>query len=503
MKTLNDKWNNLIGYSFTLLAVFVLGLVIAGCFGTDIWYDELFSVGMTSHSYKDIVKITANDVHPPLYYFYVKLIHDICGILMPQISEIVVLKLASILPAILMFIIGFTIIRKEYGKKVMGLFLFLFMSMPQLASYMVEIRMYSLASFFIMVAFLMTIRIVDRKGNVKVSFLFLFLCGIFTAYTQYYACVSIIALYLALLIWIVQQTEKRTYLKYWIFNVLASIICYVPWLFILKNQLEKVSDNYWILPLTLRSIFGCIKFIFLPVSYDVKVDYILAVLMILISMLAFILFMKKKPSKNQLFFVISGCFMLAFVIATGFVFSALNRPIFVYRYMIPCLPVIWLIIALLLDDMIKKKWTLILLIPFVMAGYFSIKGFYVEEHKKVEQMKITKEALEKIPQDAIIITNFDHVQAISAYYLKNKIYLYGGALDPLVPLMYENSGYMCDDKKVKELVLENKNVYYFGSFNARDEIIAEWNLNGVKAKEEGSYLLERYWFNIYQLYEKE
>ena len=171
--------------------------------------------------------------------------------------------------------------------------------------------------------------------------------------------------------------------------------------------------------------------------------------------------------------------------------------------MIPCLPVIWLIIAFLLNRMIDKRWALLLLLPFIIAGFFSMKGFYQEEHKKFEQMKTTEEALDQIPRDAVIITNFDHVQAISAFYLPNDIYLYGGVLDPLVSSMFENSGHVCDDAKVADLVAKNKNVYYLGSFNAREDIIAAWDKIEIASKEEGSYLLERYWFNIYQLYEKE
>lgn len=503
MKTINCRWNKLIGDFLTLIAFILLGVVIAQCFGKDIWYDEVFSVGMSSHSYRDIIQITANDVHPPLYYFYLKTLHDICAVFFPKVSEIIIFKLSSVLPAVGIFVIGFTSIRKEFGRRNMGLFLFLFMAMPQLANYMVEIRMYSLASFFITLAFIMTIRIANEKGKQYINFIVLFLCGIFTAYTQYYACIAIIALYINLLIWILLKMDKRVYLKYWIVSVLCSIICYLPWLFVLKKQLEKVTENYWILPLTFRSLFGCIKYIFLPVSIDIKADYILAVLMILVTVIAFILFIVKKPSKDQLFFVFSGFFMIALVIAAGFIFSILNRPIFIYRYMIPCLPVIWLIIAFLLNRMIDKKWTLLLLLPFIIAGFFSMKGFYQEEHKKFEQMKTTEEALDQIPRDAVIITNFDHVQAISAFYLPNDLYLYGGGLDPLVSSMFENSGHVCDDAKVVNLVAQNKKIYYLGSFNTREDIIAAWDKLGITAKEEGSYLLERYWFNIYQLYEKE
>ena len=46
---------------------------------------------------------------------------------------------------------------------------------------------------------------------------------------------------------------------------------------------------------------------------------------------------------------------------------------------------------------------------------------------------------------------------------------------------------------------EDRNVLFIGSFNSRDEIVDEWRKAGLTVEEQGSYLLERYWFNIYKV----
>ena len=46
---------------------------------------------------------------------------------------------------------------------------------------------------------------------------------------------------------------------------------------------------------------------------------------------------------------------------------------------------------------------------------------------------------------------------------------------------------------------EDRNVLFIGSFNSRDEIVDEWRKAGLTVAEQGSYLLERYWFNIYKV----
>ena len=47
--------------------------------------------------------------------------------------------------------------------------------------------------------------------------------------------------------------------------------------------------------------------------------------------------------------------------------------------------------------------------------------------------------------------------------------------------------------------MKERNVYFFGSFNSREELLKEWETEGIAYTEEGTYLLERYYFNVYHL----
>lgn len=42
-------------------------------------YDESYTIAMARNSFSNIVRITANDVHAPLYYFMVKIISILLG----------------------------------------------------------------------------------------------------------------------------------------------------------------------------------------------------------------------------------------------------------------------------------------------------------------------------------------------------------------------------------------------------------------------------------------
>ena len=599
--TPEEKWKNGCGILFLILGILSFFVCLFQAFGQDIWFDEVFSVNFIQHSYKEIAVLTGKDVHPPLYYWYLKFFHDIGKVLVPAASSIVLCKLASMLPFVGIFVYTLTAIRKNFGLHVAGLFWFLIMTMPQISNYTVEIRMYSLALFFITAAFVHSYELVcafpaqgvseaERTAEPGVAagteetaepgaagsevtsgaalasgsvtgenglikgwkknkhWLLFWGYGILTAYTQYYACVAVIAIYIALFVFFVVKAHKgktektsckKTHIhkeqlkeqeailtkapvKGWkaehtteqetgriagkcIGKVLLcaglSVLAYLPWLPFFFSQVRTVSSSYWIQPLTWKSIFGCMKYIFLPVSYTVRKNYVLACVMILVFGAAFLysFLMKRKDARGR-FFLLTGLWIAVFTTLIGFVCSILNRPIFVYRYLISCLGAMWLVAAVVLWDFIEKNWGILLFVPFLLSGYSNMQGFYGEENKKIAEMKATQSFLADFPKDAVVLCNFNHVQAVTACYLKdsNEIWLYGSNPEDLIAELLPQCRGLEDTTELPQLVKE-RDVYFFGSFNSREELLKEWETEGIAYTEEGTYLLERYYFNVYHL----
>lgn len=498
-----------IGIVLTILSLIALWVCVIHGLGEDIWFDEVFSVRFMQHGYSEIAWLTSQDVHPPVYYWYLKLFHDIVKVMVPAASSVVLCKLASVLPFLGIYVYAFTLVRKRFGIKVMGFFLFLVTTMPQIPNYTVEIRMYALALFFITAVFLHGHEIVlkcvkdkaDDTGNVGQTghWIAFWIYGILTAYTQYYACIAVIAVYISLFIFFLVQKQKKQMIKVMVYALL-SVAAYLPWLPSFISQVTTVSSNYWIQPLTFRSIFGCMKHVFLPVSYATTKNYILAVAMIVVFAVAFLYSYFKKKDVTHRYVLLCGLFIPVFTAFMGFVCSALNRPIFVYRYLIPCLGAMWLVAAYVIWDCFSKNWGILLLLVFLFAGHSNMQGFYNEEHKKIVEMESTQSFWEAFPSDAVVLCNFNHVQALSAYYLgeETPVYLYGGEPESLIAKLMPNCRSFTDTDKIKDLV-EKESVYFFGSFNSRDDLLAEWALDGITYTEEGTYLLERYYFNVYHL----
>lgn len=552
--------HNLIGYMLLIAAMIYMAVVFMCAQGDDIWYDEVFSLVFSKSSIKELIYFTANDVHPPFYYIYLKFMAGFLGLFIRNKSYIVLAKLASMIPWVGIFIIAVTYIRKRFSGLIAGLYIFMVTVMPQLGGFYIEIRMYSLAMFLITGAFVailsimnemdilsaddaQNMKIPDKKRAIKEyrgKFLIFFICGILTAYTQYYACVAIIGLYLILLIYLIINFKKnkaksndggvnadnvKAYkykLKLYLASVIVSVILYIPWLPTLYRQMTTVSASYWIQPLTIRSIFGCVKFLYLPVSGDGNINYILAILMILMTLLVTAGFLYLKPGYKDVLTGMSGYIVLGMVILIGFIFSIINRPIFVYRYMIPTLGVYYFSLAFMIGFILKKLLktantskqyvfcALLLtgiIVLIAMTGKHHFNGFFYEENVKVDNMPKTYEALNNIEAGSVVITNFDQVTFLMDYYLPKRdvnydIYLYEGETDPIVQLIVGKNQFLSEKDApslIKDAINEGRNVYFIGSFNSREDILDSWTTEGIEGHEEASVLLERYWFNVYQL----
>lgn len=499
MKKISWKIKDIVGILLLCSGAYILFRMIGFALSEDIWYDEVFSAGMMRYSYKEIVEFTAKDVHPPFYYWYLKAVADLGGFFFPGRDSVIFAKLASVFPMAGLWMMAATYLRKNFGWFSGGMFVFAIFSMPQLTGYSVEIRMYSLALLLVTSAYFFGYEAYRRKSNM--AFCGLFITGVCTAYTQYFSCIMVILLYLLVGIMIWKDSRIR---KKWLLCILGSVFCYLPWLGALVRQFTAVKGSYWIPPLSWRSFAGCIKFIYLPLGGYPVANYLMAIALILSTMVLAILYFCKKGSffcwfQGEGFLILLSWGILGGLIILGVGASILISPIFVYRYMIPGLGAYWFVYGLLLDKCDKKGLWLIITAITVAVGITNVKGVFWEENHRVTQMEETREGLGKIQEEDILIFNFNHVQATVGYYKNNESYLLYQEAEELIQEIYRDYGVIEEAAEIKELVKSGRKVWFLGSFNSREDIVEEWRQQGLQVTEEGSYLLERYWFNLYSV----
>ena len=568
-------WDKILGSVLCLIGMGMLCISVYLSFSSDIWYDELFTMGLANQSCGKLVSITARDVHPPLYYMIVRLFLGISGGLKGDIAyQAAVAKLVSIAPFFLCMIYALTKVRKNFGMLTAGLFCFLLPAMPKLADYTVEVRMYGWALFFVTAGMLHAYELAaprgvcgetSRAGNGRtpesrefarngggtgkkrrLDFAALTLYGLAACYTHYFACVAFAMIYFYLLIVFMAVHGDKEGRKKEIKSLFISGICcgagYLPWLIgAFTVQISQVKENYWIQPLTWRSLGGCVKFIFQFAFSGQTVSMIAGGVLFAVYGEMLLLFLagerktsqadgetgklqtgketekgrkadeRELPGRKKVFFLFGCLGVPAGIVFFGFLASILIRPVFVYRYMLPALGVFWLAFAIVLGEAKEKKLFFIPAVLFVIVtGIFNYRSFYGEEMWKRVQMREARQALSQIGGEDIVIFNFDQTQAVASCYLNNDTYLWYGKPEKLIREMYPKNhalveGEFSDEEGVralKELLWAKEGsgkgkVWFFGSGNARDEIIEKWEKAGIMADEKASVMIERYWFNIY------
>lgn len=156
------------------------------------WYDEAYTIALIKYPMEDIGTITSTDVHPPMYYYMLKIF---CGIFGESIFEMRIFSGLGIIASLLLAL--FTI-RRLLGEKTALAFMVLLVIMPVSQYLATEIRMYSWAMFFVLGCSIFAYKVYLRR--VFINYIFMMLFAIGAIYTHYYALVSVGVIYLLLCI---------------------------------------------------------------------------------------------------------------------------------------------------------------------------------------------------------------------------------------------------------------------------------------------------------------
>ena len=81
-----------------------------------------------------------------------------------------------------------------------------------------------------------------------------------------------------------------------------------------------------------------------------------------------------------------------------------------------------------------------------------------------------------------------------------KVYLYEAEPEALIKETVPGLETIDDPIDIANYLDAGKEVLFLGSFNSREDILREWNEQyQITSVNEGSYLMERYWFDVFKL----
>lgn len=220
------------------------GLYVTGLARSSLWFDEAFSAQIIQQSFQDIIRFTAADVHPPLYYFVLKAWTGLFG------TTEVALRSLSVIFSVTTVAVSYALIRRLFGRKVALIALVPVLLAPFLLRYAQEARMYALAALICISATYALVR--AEKGSKKWWTLYSILVAA-GLYTHYFTA----------LIWIthwvwrfaVHRFKKGILQPEWLLANMVALGLFLPWLPIAIDQMTTIqTDGFWIKPLNLDQL---------------------------------------------------------------------------------------------------------------------------------------------------------------------------------------------------------------------------------------------------------
>ncbi len=319
------------------IAIIILGsiFIMLGCFHTAMWFDESYSVAITNHSFSEIWSIGGHDVHPILYYWLLKIIFIFIGG-----KNVLVYRLFSAFALIILGILGYTHIRKDFGEKTGILFSFFSFFLPVNLVYAGEIRMYTWGMLFVTLMGIYAYRIKKQEGSIK-NWIIFAIFSLASSYIHYYGLITAgitnLFMFIYFLLKSIQQRNIISNLKKFFIFALIQVILYMPWLVILLQQIGGVTSGFWIKFKFPDSIIEMFTFQFtgnLDNASYIGNPYAIIFSVFIFLYVVYLILKKKQQEKNPnlkpAFYAIMIYF--AVILAVSIISIIIKQPIIYARY---------------------------------------------------------------------------------------------------------------------------------------------------------------------------
>jgi uncharacterized membrane protein len=257
--TARDYW--FFGGAIALYVALTLGNITRW----SIWFDEAFSAYLMRFDFFDIARYTANDVHPPMYYWLLKAWTSVFG------TSDLALRLPSLLMIAASIVVIVLLVRKLFSINAARWTALLLAISPLLVRFGEEARMYSLALLITSVATYVLVSVTERPTRKKwLAYAVLVSLGM---WTHYFTALVWLAH------WVWRWSVRREYknarkfwTKEWILAHVGAIALYLPWLPFMAHQLGTVQGTgFWIQPVTADTPVNSLTNVFLYLDHgDVK-----------------------------------------------------------------------------------------------------------------------------------------------------------------------------------------------------------------------------------------
>lgn len=371
----------------------IMGLLhFVRIFDQNFWGDEGFSIRLAKMDFITMLKATAEDVHPPLYYAILQLCCRIFG------YDGAVYHFASLLPFLLAIFVVLKVVWKKFGTEAAVVMLTLMALSENALTYNVEVRMYSWGALFILISFLAMYDILTE--NKKQAYVVFSVSTLLAAYTHYFALLSVAFFYVFLIG--VALYKRKEYFKRVATVCVMAVVVYMPWFIVLLTTMFRTQKDFWML--YIPYLKECIAFVF-----GSKLGILWFALLCIAAFIA--IWNQKKQLGIPLWFA-SGFFAVIGTILAGNLISRFFRPIFLVRYMYPVTIVAWLMLAVAISfGKYKKIYAMVVVALLLATGVPGYIEHVSAERADEEQLFYTLEQTKDVQSEGnVILTNLTYIE---------------------------------------------------------------------------------------------
>lgn len=377
------------------LLIFYLIFVFASVFYSfklgysDLWSDEIYTKSMLEGSLPDFFTRFKNDLHPPLYYLGLKLFTNMFGL------NVVSLRLFSVLGLLSTLMLGYFTGQRVFGKQGAIYFCLLLISVPMLAAYSHQARMYTWAAFSVTGVFLYSYLFLKTGKNHDLVFLFAF--TVMAMYTHYYSMAAAYVTNMFVFLHLV-LTKNKKWLPH-LLSLLAAIVAFIPWIFIFIVQIKKVQHAFWAPEVSLSAILSCFTIPFTEQFWTTHFSITFTILIYSLIIIAIILVFTKSFTEYRLLLwmsiiVFAGTLLIVTII------SLISQPILSNRYVMAIVTMLVIPPTILFVKM-KIKWLKMILISIILilGVRISISNFhfsYGPYKQTIEYISTTYPEIKKV-----------------------------------------------------------------------------------------------------------
>jgi len=368
-----------------------------------IWFDEAFGVYLIRHSFADVAKFTATDVHPPLYYWLLKLWQGAFG------DSELALRSMSMLFIMIAMVFVYLIVRRAFSRNAAAWVMAFMAISPMMIRYADEARMYGLAMAIVAAASYVLIDATNKPSTKKwIVYGVLVSLGM---WTHYFTALIWIAhwvwRYLAVRTGNAKQTSKAFWSKEWVRAHIVAVGLFLPWLPTMVVQMSNVQGGgFWIQPITVSTPFNFITNVVLYRENDETLSW-LGLLMLAVIIVSFALvirtYLTLKAEQKQLYRLFIAMVLVPMAVLIIASMPPL-RPSFIDRYLVTTLPYWAALIGIAVYVGLNNKRTKLL--AQVTAGLVAVAMIFGIVHV-YEIGNFNKHSLDPLPvrQTAQAISN--------------------------------------------------------------------------------------------------